>query len=92
MPICVRLFAVKARPNVLRSKQKRNFSAFWMLLAMDWYSSAEILTRTVMTEEANVVVIYPDHDAAGQAVAKLRDASFRCDEAFHHLEGLSHGR
>ncbi len=29
-----------------------------------------------MTEEANVVAIYADHDAAEQAVAKLRDASF----------------
>ena len=29
-----------------------------------------------MTEEANVVALYPDHDAAEQAVAKLRDASF----------------
>jgi hypothetical protein len=30
----------------------------------------------MMTDEANVVAIYPDHDAAEQAVAKLRDASF----------------
>ena len=29
-----------------------------------------------MTEEANVVALYPDHDAAEQAVAKPRDASF----------------
>ena len=29
-----------------------------------------------MTEETNVVAIYPDHDAAEQAVSKLRDASF----------------
>src|SRR5580658_10254039 len=29
-----------------------------------------------MTEETNVVAIYPDHDTAEQAVAKLRDASF----------------
>jgi hypothetical protein len=29
-----------------------------------------------MTEEANVVAIYPDHGAAERAVAKLRDASF----------------
>ena len=48
---------------------------FWMLLARDWYSFAEILTRTMM-KEANVVAMYPDHDAAEQAVAKLRDASF----------------
>lgn len=47
-----------------------------MLLARDWYSFAEILTRTVMKEEANVVALYPDHDTAEQAVAKLRDASF----------------
>jgi hypothetical protein len=33
-----------------------------------------------MTEEANVVAIYPDHDAAEQAVAKLRDASFDVTE------------
>src|ERR1700733_8985532 len=76
MPICLRLFAVKARPTVLRSPQKRNSSAFWMLLARDWYSFAEILTRTIMTDEANVVAIYSDHDAAEQAVAKLRDVSF----------------
>lgn len=47
-----------------------------MLLARDWYSFAEILTRTIMTEEASVVAICPDHDAAEQAVAKLGDASF----------------
>jgi hypothetical protein len=29
-----------------------------------------------MTEETNVVAIYPDHDSAEQAVSKLRDASF----------------
>lgn len=29
-----------------------------------------------MTEETNVVAIYPDHDVAEQAVSKLRDASF----------------
>jgi hypothetical protein len=29
-----------------------------------------------MTQETNVVAIYPDHDAAEQAVSKLRDASF----------------
>jgi hypothetical protein len=29
-----------------------------------------------MTQGTNVVVIYPDHEAAEQAVAKLRDASF----------------
>ena len=29
-----------------------------------------------MAEEANVVAIYRDHDAAEQAIAKLRDASF----------------
>ena len=56
--------------------EKRNFSAFWMPLARDWYSFAEILTRAIMTEEANVVAIYPDRDAAEEAVAKLRDASF----------------
>ncbi len=76
MPNCLRLFAVKARPNVLRSKQKGNFRAFWMLLARDWYSFAEILSRRIMAEEANVVAIYRDHDAAEQAIAKLRDASF----------------
>ena len=76
MPICVRFFAVRARSNVLRLLQKRNFSAYWILLARDWYLFAETLTRTIMTEEANVVAIYPDHDAAEQAVAKLRDASF----------------
>jgi hypothetical protein len=32
--------------------------------------------RTIMTEEANVVAVRRDHDAAEQAVAKLRDASF----------------
>jgi hypothetical protein len=71
MPICPRFFAVKTRPNVLRSQQKRTFSAFWMLLARDWYASPEILTRT-----ANAVASYPDRVAAEQAVAKLRDASF----------------
>lgn len=76
MPICLRLFAVKARLNILPSQQKSNFSAFWMLLARDWYSFAKILTRTIRTEEGNVVAIYPDHDSAEQAVAKLRDASF----------------
>jgi hypothetical protein len=76
MPICRRLFAVKARASVLRSQQKSNFTAFWMLLARDWYSFAEILPRTIMAEEANVVAIYPDHDTAELAVAKLRDASF----------------
>jgi hypothetical protein len=29
-----------------------------------------------MTEETNVVPIYPDHDVAEQAVSKLRDGSF----------------
>jgi len=29
-----------------------------------------------MTEGTNVVAIYPDHGAAEQAVAKLRDVSF----------------
>src|ERR1700683_969144 len=29
-----------------------------------------------MTEGTNVVAVYPDHEAAEQAVAKLRDASF----------------
>jgi hypothetical protein len=29
-----------------------------------------------MTEETNVVAIYPDHDSAEQAVSQLRDASF----------------
>ena len=29
-----------------------------------------------MTEETNIVAVYPDHDAAEQAVSKLRDASF----------------
>jgi len=29
-----------------------------------------------MTEGTNVVAVYPDHQAAGQAAAKLRDASF----------------
>src|ERR1700676_1819086 len=76
MPICFRFFAVKTRPNVPRSHQKRSFNASWILLARDWYSFAKILTRTVMTEEADVVAIYPDHDAAEQAVAKLREASF----------------
>ena len=47
-----------------------------MLLARDWYSFAEILTRTITTEEANVVAIFPGHHAAERAVAKLRDASF----------------
>jgi hypothetical protein len=36
----------------LRPSQKRKFIAFWMLLAKDWYSFAEILSRTIMTEEA----------------------------------------
>jgi hypothetical protein len=55
--------------------KKRNLSAFRMLLARDWYAFADILART-MTQGANVVAIYPDHGAAGQGVAKLRDASF----------------
>jgi hypothetical protein len=67
---------VKARASVLRSQNKSAFSPFWMLLARDWYSFAEILTRTIMKEEANVVAMYPDHDTAEQAVAKLRDAFF----------------
>jgi hypothetical protein len=29
-----------------------------------------------MTEETNVVAIYPDHDEAERAISKLRDASF----------------
>jgi hypothetical protein len=29
-----------------------------------------------MTQGTNVVAIYPDHEAAEQAVAKLRDAAF----------------
>jgi hypothetical protein len=29
-----------------------------------------------MTQETNVVAIYPDHDSAEQAVSKLQDASF----------------
>ena len=29
-----------------------------------------------MSQGTNVVAIYPDHEAAEQAVAKLRDASF----------------
>jgi hypothetical protein len=70
---------------------KRNFSAFRMLLARDWYSLAEILVWTIMTQEANVVAIYPDHGAAQHAVAKLRDASFELTklsiiEKDYHME------
>lgn len=66
---------MKARPHVLRAQQKKSFSAFWMLLAKDWYPF-EIVTQVSMTKEANVGAIDPDRDAAEQAVAKLRDASF----------------
>src|SRR5580692_3852569 len=40
------------------------------------YTFTQILTTTIMTEETNIVAVYPDHDAAEQAVSKLRDASF----------------
>jgi len=46
-----------------------------MLLARDWYRLPKSY-RTIRIEEANVVAIHPDRDAAEQVVSKLRDASF----------------